>query len=91
MGVNSLPKTVARQRCGCDLNSDPSAPESSTLTTRLPSHTNTVCTAIRAKKIRGRSIGYQLCLGVNVLILLLPGGRCTHMNSGSGVASCILL
>ena len=36
--MNSLPKTVTRQRRGCDLNPDPSAPESSTLTTRLPSH-----------------------------------------------------
>jgi len=39
MGVNSLPKTVTRQRRGCDLNPGPSPPESSTLTTRLPSHT----------------------------------------------------
>jgi len=40
MGVNSLPKTVrpTPQRRGCDLNPGPSAPESSTLTTRLPSH-----------------------------------------------------
>jgi len=38
MGVSSLPKTVTRQRRDCDLNSGPSAPESSTLTTRLPSH-----------------------------------------------------
>ena len=38
MGVNSLPKTVTRQRRGCDLNPGPSAPESSTLTTRLSSH-----------------------------------------------------
>jgi len=37
MGVNSLPKTVARQCRDCDLNPGPSAPESSTLTTRLPS------------------------------------------------------
>ena len=37
MGVNSLPKTVTRQRRGCDLNPGPTAPESSTLTTRLPS------------------------------------------------------
>jgi len=28
MGVNSLPKTVIRQRRGCDLNPGPSAPES---------------------------------------------------------------
>jgi len=37
MGVDSLPKTVTRQRRDCDLNPGPSAPESSTLTTRLPS------------------------------------------------------
>jgi len=42
MGVNSLPKTVTRQRRGCDLNPVSSAPESSTLTTRLPSHPYTV-------------------------------------------------
>jgi len=36
MGVNSLPETVTRQRRGCDLH--PTAPESSTLTTRLSSH-----------------------------------------------------
>ena len=38
MDVNSLPKTVTRQRRGCDLNPGPSLPESSTLTTRLPSN-----------------------------------------------------
>jgi len=37
MGVNSLPKTVIRQRRDCDLNPGPSAPESSTLATRPPS------------------------------------------------------
>ena len=43
LGVNSLPKTVTRQRRGCGLNPVPSAPESRqrgyTLTTRLQSHT----------------------------------------------------
>jgi len=33
LGVNSLLKTVTRQRRGCDLNPGPFA-----LTTRLPSH-----------------------------------------------------
>jgi len=36
--VNSLPKTVTRQRRDCDLNPGPSAPESSMLTTWLRSH-----------------------------------------------------
>ena len=36
--MNSLPKTVTRQRLGCDLKPGPSAPESNMLTTRLPSH-----------------------------------------------------
>jgi len=36
--MNSLPKTVIRLRRGCDLNSGPTAPESSRLTTRPPSH-----------------------------------------------------
>ena len=44
MGVDSLPKTVTRQRRGCDFNPGPTAPESSTLTTRLPSHPNTAYT-----------------------------------------------
>ena len=35
MGVNSLPKTVTRQRRGCNLNPGPTAPESSMLSTRL--------------------------------------------------------
>jgi len=41
MGVNSLPKTVTRQRRGCDFNPGRTVPESSTLTTRLPSHNAT--------------------------------------------------
>jgi len=36
--VNDLPKTETRQRRDCDLNPGPSALESSTLTTQLPSH-----------------------------------------------------
>jgi len=43
MGVNSLPKTVTGQRRDCDLNPGLSAPEASTLTTRLPSHPSYRC------------------------------------------------
>ena len=52
MGVNSLPKTVTRQRRDCDLNPGPSAPESSTLTTRLPSYTATVTVLVTAVHLR---------------------------------------
>jgi len=41
-GVSSLPKTVTRQHRDWDLNPGPSAPESSTLTTRLPRHPSLV-------------------------------------------------
>ena len=45
--MNSLPKTVTRQRRDCDLNPGPSAPESSTLTTRLPSHPHAACSRFK--------------------------------------------
>jgi len=37
-GCEQLPKTVTRQRHGCDFIPGPTVPESSTLTTRLQSH-----------------------------------------------------
>ena len=40
--MNSLPKT------GCDLNPGPTAPESSTLTTRLLSHPETVSKRVKS-------------------------------------------
>ena len=49
MGVNSLPKTVTRQRRDCDLNQGPSAPESSALTTRLPSLWTTLVSSCRTQ------------------------------------------
>jgi len=52
MGVNSLPK-----RRGCDLNPGPSAPESSTLTTRLQSHP--VC---RPGSIKWHGVRPSVCL-----------------------------
>ena len=52
--MNSLPKTVTRQRRGCDLKSGPSVPESSTLTTRLPSHPLVMDMWFKATKSRRR-------------------------------------
>jgi len=53
MGVNNLPMTVTRQRRGCDLNPGPTAPESSTLTARLPSHPRNRIT-LEKKYLMGR-------------------------------------
>jgi len=64
MGVNSLPKTVTRQRRDCDLNPDSSAPESSTLTTRLPSHpcdkANVYLALLRSPAVFRRTGHYRL-------------------------------
>jgi len=61
MGVSSLPKTVTRQRCDCDLNPGPSGPESSTLTTRLPSHPTTTNAELfnRLERVLRRLLGCQ--------------------------------
>ena len=51
MGVNSLPKPVTRQCRDCDLNPGRSAPESSTLTTRLASRA--LCVHAGLKPVSG--------------------------------------
>jgi len=61
MGVNSLPKILTRQRHGCDLNPDPSAPESSTLTTRLPGHPITTSGVHLAQNDSSRHLDFQKC------------------------------
>jgi len=68
MGVNSLPKTVTGQRRGCDLNPGPTAPESSTLTTRLPSHLATCC------EVKRYIYGVFDVLGGLVHVRGTPGG-----------------
>ena len=69
MGVNSLPKTVTRQRRDCDLNPGRSAPESSTLTTRLPSHPTVVNIGVNAAAVAGFATHpqYLTCRGRPVL------------------------
>jgi len=61
MGVNSLPETVTWQHRGCDLNpARPSAPESSTLTTRLPSHPSPIYSPAKTAPY----IGYARMIGL---------------------------
>jgi len=43
MGVNGLPMAVIQEPRDCDLNLGPFVPESSMLTTQLPSHPNCEC------------------------------------------------
>jgi len=62
MGVNSLPKTVTRQRRDCDLNPGPSVPESSMLTTRLWRS----CTCRHILQFRGVTLlCYDFCCTCN--------------------------
>jgi len=67
MGVNSLPKTVTRQRRDCDLNQGPTAPESSTLTTRLPSHASIGANAQMRAAVTDVA-GSVVCLFVCLLV-----------------------
>ena len=55
MGVNSLPKPVTRQRRDCDLKPGPSAPESSTLATRLRDRVN-------GKRAIEAAVSFPFCL-----------------------------
>ena len=60
MCVNSLPKIVTRQRHDCDLNPGHSAPESSTLTTRLPSQPKYYSKKVKFSHTRYRALGPEL-------------------------------
>jgi len=74
MGVNSLPKTVTRQHRDCDLNPGLSVPESSTLTTRLPSHTG-VCGGGQMSVIRRRRAHGSGRATVSFFFVVGGGGR----------------
>jgi len=66
MGVNSLPKTVTRQRRDCDLNPGHSAPESSTLTSRYQKgETNLDFTEARDSEWQCHQLGHmQVCISL---------------------------
>ena len=75
-GVSSLPKTVTRQRRDCDLNPGPSAPESSTLTTRLtePPSRYIIDSGIEIEQT-GRKKSFPVPLWVGVYVVLSPPPR----------------
>ena len=74
MGVNTLPKTVTRQHRRCDLNPGPSVPESSTLTTRLPSHPMSIYTGAKTvvRTVYGNSKGFEVKVGMQQGSALSP-------------------
>ena len=81
MGVNSLPTTDTRQRRGCNLNLGPSAPESSTLTTRLPS---------RATPARDYKYAYSKDGEVNATsIIFIPLRRYRVRSNVMSVSVCL--
>ena len=96
MGVNSLRKTVTRQRRGYDLNPRPSAPESSTLTTRLPSHHECVvlCKDISLQTGRFCTRSLASCISRSsedrsswmFFIPVVRGGRLQFSGGGSQMA-----
>jgi len=67
-----LPKTVTRQHRGCDLDPGPSAPESSMLTTLLPSHLIIIMiTAMIIIPAKAFARDY-IITGVGLSVCLLP-------------------
>jgi len=78
MGVSSLPKTVTRQRRGRDLNPGPSAPESSTLTTRY------LATPVSGRNNNSAEL-VQLLSAVGV------GSSCSTVSSDRRVSVCAFI
>ena len=77
--MNCLPKTVTRQRRDCDSDPGPTAPESSTLTIRLPE----LRFAFSALTLLvGRQEGHPACKK-------LSGGLLVWLSVWSEVQTCI--
>ena len=68
-----MPKTVTRQRRGCDLNPGPSAPESSTLTAPQPSHPYGMADKKKKKK-KWVTLAVYLVASEGVAVETLAGG-----------------
>ena len=85
MGVNSLPKTVTQQRRGCDLNPGPTVPESSMLTTRIPSHSR--CRWLR--RVVGRPRAALTGKHDTLDTIFLPAGRRGPLASRGPYASIL--
>ena len=72
--MNSLPKTVTRQRRDCDLNPGPSAPKSSTLTTVTCTKTGEDWTCSFENMIEDRHTHAQTDTLITILRSPIVGG-----------------
>ena len=71
-----VPKTVTQQRRDCDLNPGPSAPESSTLTTRLPARLRVTRQTHRGDAADSRRV--EVLLSSSARHVLLEVGDVAH-------------
>ena len=85
--MNSLPKTVTRQRRDCDFISRPSAPGSSTLTTRLPSHPK--CVQCRVYSWRRKLNTDWGCCRSAVKVISQPNPQFSSGGSGDNPLSVL--
>jgi len=94
--VNSLPKTVTRQRRDCDLNPGRSAPESSTLTTRLPSRPISIETEQTSQQMRHTGGSNSALISARIIMLSsakleTTGCKAKHVGSLPGYPPSRLL
>jgi len=84
MGVNSLPKTVTRQRRGCDLNPGPTAQHANHSATEPP-HLIYLMLFTGGQQLCGRSLPltWQLVVVVVVAHLIADRGACVQ-DCGAG-------
>ena len=81
--MNSLPKTVTRQRRGCDLNPGPTAPESRTLTTNH-SATEPPLSNRKGANLFLKCTKIRLAAGPAVEAYALPAMRGLLLKGGTG-------
>ena len=89
MGVNSLPKTVTRQRRDCDFNPGPSAPESSALTTRLLcSMVLFLAVKVQLRATHSESSSLPVRVRLSIPFLSLSLGYCERLDCTAPDIAC---
>ena len=71
MCVNSLPKTVTRQRRGCDLNLGPTVPEFSMLTTLVVMSITTICCQLSSTEVYAKRDKQATIVGGTMMTIFM--------------------